>query len=286
MISNEIIKQIKHIEIQTKILVNNMFGGEYHSAFKGIGMEFDEVREYSPGDDIRNIDWNLTAKYQKPYIKIYEEERELNVIIAIDISGSSYFGFNKKIKKDVIVEIASILSLSAIKNNDKVGILLFSDIVELYIPPNKGRTHILRIIREMLMFKPQNKHTNISISCEYLIKILKRKSVVFLISDFLDKNYSKPLNILNQKHDLINIRIIDEFEKKLDEIGMIKFRDNESEKEVWVDLNNINKFNNSSFFDDFNFFCNKNNIDLIQIRDVNNYINPLIKFFKKRTKKK
>ena len=278
MISSNLAKKIKHIEIQTNILVNNMFGGEYHSAFKGIGMEFDEVREYIPGDDIRNIDWNLTAKYQKPFIKKYEEERELNVIIAIDISGSSYFGFNEQFKKDTIIEIASILSLSAIKNNDKVGIVLFSDIIELYIPPNKGRTHILRIIREMLMFKPKHQNTNISTCSEYLIKILKRKSVVFFISDFLDINYSKAIKILNQKHDLINIKILDVFEYHFDDIGLIKLKDNETNNEVWVDLTDPRKNNKSDYISKFNFFCKKNKIDLIEVNDVNNYIIPLIDF--------
>jgi len=283
MISNELIKQIKYIEIQTSILVNNMFGGEYHSAFKGIGMEFNEVREYIPGDDIRNIDWNLTAKYQKPFIKIYEEERELNVIIAIDISGSSYFGLDKKLKKDTIIEIASIIALSAIKNNDKVGILLFSDIIELYIPPNKGRIHILRLIREMLMFKPKHIDTSISIASEYLIKLLKRKSVVFFISDFFDIDYEMPIKVLNQKHDLIPIQINDISEFKFNNNCMIKLIDNESNKELWVDLKNKTTMN-TYYINSFKKFCNKYNIDLIEINDPIKYITPLISFFKKRIK--
>ena len=283
MITKELIKKIKHIEIQTNILVNNMFGGEYHSAFKGIGMEFNEVREYIPGDDIRNIDWNVTAKYQKPFIKIYEEERELNVIIAIDISGSSYFGLYNQFKKDAIIEIASILALSAIKNNDKVGIILFSDIIELYIPPNKGRTHILRLIREMLMFQPNNKRTDLSICTEYIIKIIKRKSVIFFISDFFDKNYYKSFKILNQKHDLINIQINDIYEFDLTNYGMVKIIDNESNKEIWVDLNNNSKLNHN-YIKNFSLFCNKNNIDIIMIENSDNNIKPLIKFFKKRIK--
>ena len=281
MISNELIKKIKNIEIQTNILVNNMFGGEYHSAFKGIGMEFNEVREYIPGDDIRNIDWNVTAKYQKPFIKVFEEERELSVIVAIDISGSSYFGLSNKLKKETIVDIASILSLSAIKNNDKVGILLFSNKIELYVPPNKGRTHILRLIREMIIFEPKNNHTDLSFASEYLIKILKRKSVVFFISDFFDNSYSKPLKIINQKHDLICIQINDKYEYDFNDYGLIKIQDNETKKEVWVDLSGNGKFN-TKYLNEFMFFCKKNNIDLIKIISSNNYIKPLVDFFKKR----
>ena len=280
MISKELIKKIKHIEIQTNILVNNMFGGEYHSAFKGIGMEFDEVREYIPGDDIRNIDWNLTAKYQKPFIKIYEEERELNVVIGIDVSRSSYYGLDKHLKKEFIVEIASIIALSAIKNNDKVGIILFSNSIEMYIPPNKGRTHILRLIREMLIFKPENRSTSLASCAEYLVKILKRKSVVFILSDFLDSNFEKPLKILHQKHDLINIQLNDLSENKFISKSLIKVKDNETNKELWVDFKN--KKMNKKYLNYFEDFSKKNNLNLIKIINPNEYIDPLIAYFKNR----
>ena len=283
MISNDIIKKIKHIEIKTNILVNNMFGGEYHSAFKGTGMEFNEVREYLPGDDIRSIDWNVTAKYQKPYIKIFEEERELNVLLVIDISGSSYYGSDYKLKKDIIIEIASILALSATKNNDKVGILLFSNEIELFIPPNKGRVHILRIIRELLIFKPVRSKTNIKSATEYLIRILKRKTVVFFISDFFDKNFEKSIDIVNKKHDLICIKVNDDFEYKLKKSGLLKFIDNETNKTSYVDLA---KDENLSFdiVNIFNQHCEKNNIDLIQIHNNDEYIKKLVDFFRKRSK--
>jgi len=283
MISNDIIKKIKHIEIKTNILVNNMFGGEYHSAFKGTGMEFNEVREYLPGDDIRSIDWNVTAKYQKPYIKIFEEERELNVLLVIDISGSSYYGSDYKLKKDIIIEIASILALSATKNNDKVGILLFSNEIELFIPPNKGRVHILRIIRELLIFKPVRSKTNIKSATEYLIRILKRKTVVFFISDFFDKNFEKSIDIVNKKHDLICIKVNDDFEYKLKKSGLLKFIDNETNKTSYVDLA---KDENLSFdiVNTFNQHCEKNNIDLIQIHNNDEYIKKLVDFFRKRSK--
>ena len=283
MISNDIIKKIKHIEIKTNILVNNMFGGEYHSAFKGTGMEFNEVREYLPGDDIRSIDWNVTAKYQKPYIKIFEEERELNVLLVIDISGSSYYGSDYKLKKDIIIEIASILALSATKNNDKVGILLFSNEIELFIPPNKGRVHILRIIRELLIFKPVRSKTNIKSATEYLIRILKRKTVVFFISDFFDKNFEKSIDIVNKKHDLICIKVNDDFEYKLKKSGLLKFIDNETNKTSYVDLA---KDENLLFdiVNTFNQHCEKNNIDLIQIHNNDEYIKKLVDFFRKRSK--
>ena len=283
MISNDIIKKIKHIEIKTNILVNNMFGGEYHSAFKGTGMEFNEVREYLPGDDIRSIDWNVTAKYQKPYIKIFEEERELNVLLVIDISGSSYYGSDYKLKKDIIIEIASILALSATKNNDKVGILLFSNEIELFIPPNKGRVHILRIIRELLIFKPVRSKTNIKSATEYLIRILKRKTVVFFISDFFDNNFEKSIDIVNKKHDLICIKVNDDFEYKLKKSGLLKFIDNETNKTSYVDLA---KDENLLFdiVNTFNQHCEKNNIDLIQIHNNDEYIKKLVDFFRKRSK--
>ena len=283
MISKELIKKIKYIEIKTKMLVNNMFGGEYHSAFKGAGMEFNEVREYLPGDDIRSIDWNVTAKYQKPYLKIFEEERELNVLLAIDISGSSYYGSNYKLKKDTIIEIASILSLSASQNNDKVGILLFSNEIELFIPPNKGRVHILRIIRELLIFKPINRKTSIRNASEYLTKILKRKTVIFFISDFFDKDFEKSIDILNKKHDLICLKVNDNFEYHLKKSGLLKFIDNETNKTSYVDLINDEQLliDNVNYF---NKYCDRKNIDLVQINNNDEYIKSLVKFFRKRSK--
>ncbi|MAP66376.1 MAG: DUF58 domain-containing protein [Candidatus Marinimicrobia bacterium] len=283
MISKELIKKIKYIEIKTKMLVNNMFGGEYHSAFKGAGMEFNEVREYLPGDDIRSIDWNVTAKYQKPYLKIFEEERELNVLLAIDISGSSYYGSNYKLKKDTIIEIASILSLSASQNNDKVGILLFSNEIELFIPPNKGRVHILRIIRELLIFKPINRKTSIRNASEYLTKILKRKTVIFFMSDFFDKDFEKSIDILNKKHDLICLKVNDNFEYHLKKTGLLKFIDNETNKTSYVDLINDEKLiiDNANYF---NKYCDRKNIDLVQINNNDEYIKSLVKFFRKRSK--
>lgn len=291
MLPRELIKKIKYIEIQTRHLVNDMFGGEYHSAFKGMGMEFAEVREYIPGDDIRNIDWNVTARHGKPFIKKYNEERELTVMLAIDLSASGYFGTGDRLKCDTIIEIASILCFSAIRNNDKVGVLLFSDHIEMFIPPNKGKTHVLRVIRELLFFKPAKHSTNISFAVEYLIHILKRKSVVFLISDFLDDAYKKPLKVINQKHDLIALQILDEYEIQITDMGLIKLQDNESGLQHWIDtsssqLKDKMRVSTELSVNNFNEYCIKNNIDLITIKNQDSYIEPLIDFFKKRIKKR
>ena len=204
--SKDILKKVRQIEIRTKNLVNDFFGGDYHSNFKGRGMIFSEVREYQPGDDIRFIDWNVTARTGKPYIKVFEEERELTVLLLIDVSSSGVFGSKSVLKIDLGIEIASVLGFSAIKNNDKVGLILFSDDVNKYIPPKKGKSHVLRLIREIIYFRSSDMKTNIGKSIEFIQKVLKRKSVIFLISDFIDNSFEKPLQYLNQKHDLINIK--------------------------------------------------------------------------------
>ena len=290
MLHPDLIKKIKYLEIHTKHLVNDMFGGEYHSAFKGMGMEFAEVREYAIGDDIRNIDWNVTARYGKPFIKKYNEERELTVMLMIDISASGYFGTGNRLKSDTIIEIASILSFSAIRNNDKVGIILFSNDIEMFIPPKKGKTHVLRVIRELLLFKPKKKSTNISLAIEFVIKILKRKSVVFLISDYLGKSFGNSLKIINQKHDLIALQIYDKFEVKIPNIGLIKIEDNENGAQQWIDTTDKNIFDKMKYnIQESNLkfikFCNKNKIDLIIIKNQDSYIEPLIQFFKNRLKR-
>ena len=289
MIPSEIIKKIKQIEIRTKRLVNDLFGGEYHSAFKGAGMEFSEVRSYIPGDDIREIDWNVTARTGTPYIKKFKEERELTVMLMIDISGSSYYGTGEMLKSDLMIEIASILSFSAIKNNDKVGLLLFSDKIEKYIPANKGKTHVLRVIREVINFKPENTSSNINIAIKHLQKVLKRKSIIFILSDFWSEGYETTMKILNKKHDLINVNINDSSEKKLHELGFIKIEDAESKKSYWIDLNkaNIKTISNNvkKRFNAFNDFCRKNKIDLININSKDNYIEPIINFFNSRIHK-
>jgi uncharacterized protein (DUF58 family) len=234
--TSDILKKVRQIEIKTRGLSRNIFAGEYHSAFKGRGMAFSEVREYQFGDDIRSIDWNVTARYNHPYIKVFEEERELTVMLLIDVSGSRNFGSFQKMKKNVITEIAAILAFSAIQNNDKIGVIFFSETIEKFIPPKKGRSHILRIIREMIDFRPENKGTNIPEALRYFTNAIKKKCTAFIISDFIDNNpdLEKSMSVANSKHDLVAVRIFDEREQELPSIGMLKMKDAETGNYVWV----------------------------------------------------
>ena len=291
MISPEILKKVKLLEIKTRHIVNNLFGGEYHSAFKGTGVEFAEVREYIPGDDIKSIDWNVTARNNHPYVKKFNEERELTVLMMLDLSGSAYFGTGELLKNDVMVELAAILSFSAIKNNDKVGLLLFSDKIIKYISPKKGKSHVLRVIREMIYHSTKDNLTNISLAIEHIQKVVKRKSIIFLFSDFHDNYFFKSMKLLNKKHDLINIKIHDDFESNIPNLGLVKLHDVETKMTHWVDTGNKNNrkkilanyhFNNNNFLK----YCKNNNIDLININTKYNYIEPLIHFFNSRTNKK
>ena len=290
MIPKEIFKKVRNVEIRTKGLVNDLFGGKYQSIFKGQGMTFSEVREYSAGDDIRMIDWNVTARNNGPFIKILEEERELTVYLLVDISASGDFGSINRLKSDIISEVAAILSFSAIKNKDKVGLILFTEEVEKFIPPEKSRSHVLRVIREIIFHKPSSLKTNISKALNFLMKVSKRRSIVFVISDFIDKSFWKPLKIINKKHDLIGIKISDPAELNFPDIGLFKIFDEENNQEHWVNSsskvmrnslsikikNNLTKFRSK---------CKKNNFDLIEIDTVEDYVGPLINYFKKRGKK-
>ena len=287
MIPAEILKKVRLIEIKTRHIVNNIFGGEYHSAFKGMGMEFAEVREYYPGDDIRAIDWNVTARTGKPFIKKYDEERELTVMLIVDVSASGFFGTGESLKSDIMIELASILSFSAIKNNDKVGLLLFSDKIEEFIPPKKGKSHVLRVIREMIYHKAKDRKTDISIALEHIQKVLKRKSIIFLLSDFWDDSYQQTMKLINKKHDLINIQILDKTEIAIPKLGMVKFHDAETQKSVWIDTNNKQVQNISTKYIQnknkvIKEFCKKNNIDFILIDTAEGYLNPLEQFFSAR----
>ena len=249
MIPREILKKVKRIEIQTRGLVNNFFGGEYHSVFKGRGMTFSEVREYQPGDDIRLIDWNVTARSGNPFIKEFEEERELTVFLIVDISASGAFGSESQLKKNIGAEIASVLGFSAIKNNDKVGLILFSDEVVKYVPPKKGKSHVLRVIRELLYTKPNGNGSSIKDALEFLMKVSKRRCVVFLLSDFLDNKFWNSIRITNRKHDLIGIKIYDPYEINLPDIGMIKVEDPETGSMFWIDTSfepDLKQMNNSN----------------------------------------
>lgn len=290
MIPSEILKKVKRIELKTRGLVNELFGGEYHSAFKGRGMTFSEVREYQPGDDIRLIDWNVTARSNVPFIKIFEEERELTVYLVVDISASGDFGSNQKFKKELGAEIAAVLGFSAIKNNDKVGVLLFTDIIEKYIIPKKGKSHILRIIQELLNISPKGEKTSLKVAFDYLLKVSKRKSVVFFISDFIDLNFWDSLKIVNRKHDLIGIHLYDEVEYNLPDIGLVKVEDPESKDSFWIDSSNnsVRKtLRDHLILEKEKLMQNAKKIgfDIISISTKEDYIDPLMAFFKMREKR-
>jgi len=290
MIPKQILKKVKQVEIRTRGLVNDLFGGEYHSVFKGRGMAFSEVREYQPGDDIRLIDWNVTARNGSPFIKIFEEERELTVYLLVDISKSGEFGSQNQLKQEIGAEIASVLGFSAIKNNDKVGLILFSNDIEKYVVPKKGKSHVLRVIRELLYNEPKGNKTSIKNVLDYLLKVAKRRSVVFLISDFIDDDYWSSLKIVNRKHDLIGIRLFDPAEKLLPDIGVIKVRDPESGSSFWIDTSNrgeMEKLKNqiNSDFDTFNKQAKKIGFDIISVSTNGDFVDPLISLFRKRDKR-
>ena len=228
MDTKELLKKVRKIEIKTRRLSDHIFGGEYHSTFKGRGMTFSEVRQYQFGDDVRNIDWNVTARYNEPYIKVFEEERELTMMLMVDISGSELFGTANQFKNEIVTEISATLAFSALQNNDKVGIVLFSDQIELFIPPKKGKTHVLRIIRELLEFKPKSNKTDIAQALKFLSSVMKKKAIVFVLSDFIDEGYEKTLKITGSKHDLTGIRVYDEREESIPNLGMVQLEDAET----------------------------------------------------------
>ena len=290
MIPKQILKKVKQVEIRTRGLVNDLFGGEYHSVFKGRGMAFSEVREYQPGDDIRLIDWNVTARNGSPFIKIFEEERELTVYLLVDISKSGEFGSQNRLKQEFGAEIASVLGFSAIKNNDKVGLILFSNDIEKYVVPKKGKSHVLRVIRELLYNEPKGNKTSIKNVLDYLLKVAKRKSVIFLISDFIDDDYWSSLKIVNRKHDLIGIRLFDPAEKLLPDIGVIKVRDPESGSSFWIDTSNRAEMEKlktqiNSDFDAFYKQAKKIGFDIISVSTDGDFVDPLISLFRKRDKR-
>ncbi|NOZ33721.1 MAG: DUF58 domain-containing protein [Chlorobi bacterium] len=287
METKELLKKVRQIEIKTRGLSKQIFAGEYHSAFKGRGMSFSEVREYQYGDDVRNIDWNVTARYDKAYIKTYEEERELTVMLLIDISASQNFGTKERFKKDLITEIAAVISFSAIQNNDKVGVIFFTDKIEKFIPPQKGKKHILRIIRELIEFRPENTATDISLALQYFTNIVKKRSTAFLISDFFDTGFEKAVQIAGHKHDLIALHIYDEKEYKLPNIGLIKLQDAETGKEVYVDtskksVRSVFEKNREQLYSSVKQIFDKTGIDSVRIKTDEDYIKPLLKLFKNR----
>ncbi|MEI6767082.1 MAG: DUF58 domain-containing protein [Bacteroidota bacterium] len=283
----ELLKKVRKIEIKSRGLTNQIFSGQYHSAFKGRGMAFSEVREYQFGDDIRSIDWNVTARFNHPYIKIFEEERELTVMLLIDVSGSNSFGTNAQLKRDLVTEIAAVLAFSAIQNNDKVGVIFFSDKIEKFIPPKKGRSHILRIIRELLRFEPESHETSISEGLKYLTNAIKKRCTAFLVSDFMDDKFSDAIKIAARKHDLIGIRINDRREMKMPDVGLIRVRDLESGKQYWADTSSRD-FRESYYYawskrermlNDVFIKCG---IDVASVSTGEDYIKAITRIFKKR----
>lgn len=287
MEATELIKRVRKIEIKTKGLSQHIFAGEYHSAFKGKGIAFSEVREYQYGDDIRNVDWNVTARFNHPYIKVFEEERELTVMLLVDVSGSRFFGTRSQLKMNVITEISAVLSFSAIQNNDKVGVILFSDKIEKFIPPKKGKQHILRIIRELLDFRPENRQTSVTEALRFLSNAIKKRSIVFLISDFMDHNFEDALRIAAKRHDLVGLRIYDIRETELPDIGLINIVDAETGKELLVDTSSSyirNSYRNSweKRSGDLSEIFLKLGVDAVSISTEEDYVRPLINLFKKR----
>lgn len=291
METSDLIKKVRKIEIKTRGLSKHIFSGEYHSAFKGRGMAFSEVRSYQYGDEIRTIDWNVTARYSEPYVKIFEEERELTVMLLVDVSLSESFGTKVQFKQEIITELAAVLAFSAIQNNDKIGLILFSDKVEKYIPPKKGRSHILRIIRELIDFKPENSGTDIGQALAFLTNVQKKRSIAFIISDFISPDFDRAMRIAGKKHDTIAMHIFDEREGELPDIGLVRIKDLETGAEKWVDTsypvirdNYRDRWNNQQKLMKTLFM--KNNIDLVQIQTGQDYIVPLMNFFKTRSKRR
>lgn len=283
----DLIKKVRKIEIKTRGISNQIFTGQYHSAFKGRGMAFSEVREYEYGDDIRNIDWNVSARLSHPYVKIFEEERELVVMLIVDVSGSNEFGTQKQLKEEMITEIAAVLAFSAIQNNDKVGVIFFSGKVEKFIPPKKGTSHILRIIRELIDFKPENRETNISEALRYFTNIMKKRCIAFIFSDFQDDSFEDAIKIANRKHDLVAVRIYDKRENDLPNIGLVKMKNAETGNYLWVDTTSSRiRENYKKWYNDMdkklNDLFTRGGIDAVNISTDQDYVKPLIQLFKKR----
>ena len=287
METTELIKKVRKIEIKTRGLSNQVFAGEYHSAFKGKGMTFSEVREYQYGDPIKGIDWNVTARYNHPYVKVFEEEREMTVMLLIDVSSSKIFGTKSQLKSDLITEIAAVLSFSAIANNDKIGVIFFSSKIEKFIPPKKGKKHILRIIRDLIEFEPEEKGTDISEALRYYSNVIKKRSTGFIISDFIDDNFETALKIANNKHDLIALRVFDNREREIPDIGLIQIKDAETGQIKWIDSSSKNvrtnyqnwwKKTSEELIETFS----KNGIDNTSIETGQDYVRSLIGLFKRR----
>ncbi|MCD4696926.1 MAG: DUF58 domain-containing protein [Bacteroidales bacterium] len=287
METKEIFKKVRKIEIKTRGLSNQIFSGHYHSSFKGKGMAFSEVREYQYGDDIRSIDWNVTARFNHPFVKIFEEERELTVMLLIDVSRSNEFGTKNQVKEEQMTEIAAVLAFSAIQNNDKVGVIFFSDKIEKFIPPKKGTSHILRIIRELIDFKPESQKTKVSEGLRYLTNAIKKRCTAFIISDFMDSGFDNAINIAGRKHDLVALRVFDKREAELPNIGLTRVYNKETDKKMWVDTSSKKVRDNykkwwQNHEDYLNKLFLKSGVDVAHISTDQDYVKPLVSLFKKR----
>ena len=287
METKEILKKVRKIEIKTRRLSDHIFSGEYHSSFKGRGMTFSEVRQYQFGDDIRSIDWNVTARYNEPFVKVFEEERELTMVLMVDVSSSELFGTTEQFKRETITEISATLAFSAIQNNDKVGLLLFSDEIELFIPPKKGKTHVLRIIRELIEFHPRSKKTDITHALRYLSNVMKKKAIVFILSDFMDDNYDNALKIVGRKHDVTGIRVFDKYEEKIPKLGMVPMLDAESGNTILVNTNSKKvrtnySANYLSTVDYFESTFKRSGSGTISTRIDESYVKKLLGYFKRK----
>lgn len=287
MDTKELLKKVRKIEIKTRRLSDHIFGGEYHSTFKGRGMTFSEVRQYQFGDDVRAIDWNVTARYNEPYIKVFEEERELTMMLMVDISGSELFGTTNQFKKEIITEISATLAFSALQNNDKAGLILFSDAIELFIPPKKGKTHVLRIIRELLEFKPKSRKTDVAEALKFLSRVMKKKAIVFVLSDFISDDYKRTLQIAGKKHDVTGIRIFDEREEHIPNLGMVQMQDaetgtlqlvNTASKKVRKSYSEFNQERGTYFKNTFS----QSGCGTISCRVDESYVKKLLGYFKRR----
>jgi len=288
MDTKELLKKVRKIEIKTRRLSDNLFGGEYHTTFKGRGMTFSEVRQYQFGDDVRNIDWNVTARYNEPFIKVFEEERELTLMLLVDVSGSEYFGSTLQFKNEIVTEIAATLAFSALQNNDKIGLVLFTDEMELYIPPKKGKSHVLRIIRDLIEFEPKSKKTNIEKALQFLSNVMKKKAIVFVISDFItDEDYKNALRIASKKHDLTGVRIYDELELSIPNLGVVQMDDEESGETMLVDTTSKTVRNNYAKYyrEKVNFFqetFSRSGAGTMDCKVDESYVKKLLGYFKRR----
>jgi uncharacterized protein (DUF58 family) len=287
METSELLKKVRKIEIKTKGLSKQLFSGEYHSAFKGRGMSFSEVRAYQYGDDVRNIDWNVTARTGEPYVKIFEEERELTVMLLVDMSRSSFFGTVNQLKSELITEICAVLAFSAINNNDKVGVIFFSDQIEKFIPPKKGRQHILRIIRELINFQPRGAKTDLGVALRFFNNVIKKRSICFILSDFIARDYEAPLRVAARKHDIVGLNLIDPRDETLPDVGLIRALDAESGKVGWIDTSSrkVRKHYARAGMEQYAYFRSvflKSGADMVVVRTDEPYVQALLKFFQKR----